>query len=190
MPKKAPRTIASKPKPKAGAASPSRKSAETAKPDKPKKAKHAGKRLPSPLRSHFCTQKLADEICRRLAEGESLRSIARTPGFPSESRIRDWSLDATRPFCAQYARARAAGYHKLADELLEIADDAERDIIEREDGSLAADHQNVQRARLRVDTRKWILSKMLPKVYGDKFQVGGDGGEPLTFKLIPGDEKL
>jgi len=41
-----------------------------------------------------------------------------------------------------------------------------------------------------VDTRKWILSKMLPKVYGDKFQVGGDGGEPLTFKFIPGDEKL
>ena len=83
VPKKAPRTIASKPKPKAGAASPSRKSAETAKPDKPKKAKHAGKRLPSPLRSHLYTQELADEICRRLAEGESLRSIARTPGFPS-----------------------------------------------------------------------------------------------------------
>ena len=48
----------------------------------------------------------------------------------------------------------------------------------------------MQRARLRVDTRKWILSKMLPKVYGDKFQVGGDGVEPLTFKFIPGDEKL
>jgi len=55
---------------------------------------------------------------------------------------------------------------------------------------LTVDHEHIQRARLRVDTRKWILSKMLPKVYGDKFQVGGDGGEPLTFKFIPGDEKL
>ena len=78
----------------------------------------------------------------------------------------------------------------LADEILEIADDSNRDLIERADGVLTVDHEHIQRARLRVDTRKWILSKMLPKVYGDKFQVGGDGGEPLTFKFIPGDEKL
>jgi hypothetical protein len=129
-----------------------------------------------------------------LAEGESLRSIARTPGFPAESVIREWSLDATRPFCAQYARAREAGYQKLADEMLEIADDSSRDLIEREtrDGGriLTVNHDHIARARLRVDTRKWILSKMLPKIYGDKLQVGGEGGEPLTFKLIPGDEKL
>ena len=192
MPKKAPKTIASKPKAKAGAASPQkapsrRKSAETAR---PKKANHAGKGLPGPGRPHFYTQELADEICRRLAEGESLRSIARTSGFPAESRIREWSLDAAHPFAAQYARARATGYQKMADEILEIADDSNGDLIERADGVLTVDHEHIQRARLRVDTRKWILSKMLPKVYGDKFQVGGDGGAPLTFKLIPGDEKL
>ena len=187
MSKKAPKTIASKP---VGAASPSRNSAETAKPTRTKKAKHAGKRLPGPGRPHLFTQKLADAICRRLAEGESLRSIARTSGFPAESRIREWSLDAAHPFAAQYARARATGYQKMADEILEIADNSNRDLIERADGVLTVDHEHIQRARLRVDTRKWILSKMLPKVYGDKFQVGGDGGEPLTFKLIPGDEKL
>ena len=190
MPKKAPRTIASKPKPKAGAASPSRKSAETAKPDKPKKAKHAGKRLPSPLRSHFCTQKLADEICRRLAEGESLRSIARTPGFPSESRIREWSLDATRPFCAQYARARAAGYHKLADELLEIADDAERDIIEREDGSLAVDHKTCSARGFASIHENGFCRRCCRRSMATSSKSAVTAGEPLTFKLIPGDEKL
>jgi hypothetical protein len=54
----------------------------------------------------------------------------------------------------QYARARATVYQKMADEILEIADDAERDLIERADGVLAVDHEHIQRARLRVDTRK------------------------------------
>ena len=189
----------SKPKAKAGAASPQKapkqpKSEKAAKTDRPTRTRAAVAQANGPARSYLYTQKLADEICRRLANGESLKSIARTPGFPSEATIREWSLDVAHPFAVPYARAREAGYHKLAEELLEISDDSSRDLIEHEtrDGGtvLTVNHEHIQRARLRVDTRKWILSKMLPKVYGDKFQVGGEGGGPLTFKLIPGDEKL
>ena len=69
-------------------------------------------------------------------------------------------------------RAREVGYLKMADEMLEIADDSTRDYVERQnkDGSTykAVDHDHIARARLRVDTRKWLLAKALPKIFGDK----------------------
>jgi hypothetical protein len=74
-------------------------------------------------------------------------------------------------------RARESGYHKMADELLEIADDASNDFMERKgkDGEavMVVDHDHIARSRLRVDTRKWLLSKALPKVYGDKLELAG-----------------
>lgn len=112
-------------------------------------------------------QATADEICRRLAEGDSLRSAAKASGVGA-STVLDW-IAANAEFGEQYARARQTGYQLLADELIEIADDASGDVIETEDGP----RQNVEftaRSRLRLDTRKWMLSKMLPKVYGEKVE--------------------
>ncbi len=40
------------------------------------------------------------------------------------------------------------------------------------------DHEHIQRSRLRVDARKWLMSKMAPKKYGEKLQHTGDGGGP------------
>ena len=70
-------------------------------------------------------------------------------------------------------RARARGWlPRLADEILEIADDSSSDYVEREnkDGStyIAVDHDHIARARLRVDARKWLLAKALPKMFGDR----------------------
>ena len=76
--------------------------------------------------------------------------------------MRGWALNAQHPFSANYARAREIGYHKLADETLDIAD-----ADETEAGQVARD-------RLRVDTRKWLLSKALPKIYGDKLELSGN----------------
>ena len=63
------------------------------------------------------------------------------------------------------------------DELNEIADDGRNDwmTVTRRDGSEieVANNEVLQRSRLRVDTRKWIMSKILPKRYGDKLAVGG-----------------
>jgi hypothetical protein len=64
------------------------------------------------------------------------------------------------------------GYLRMADDLLEIADDASKDRVERQDKDgntyTAVDHDHIARARIRVDTRKWLLSKALPKIFGDK----------------------
>jgi hypothetical protein len=120
----------------------------------------------------------------RLAKGETLRAICRDEGMPPESTVREWALDDRDGFAARYARARQLGAYAMADELLEITDDGRNDWIEREgrDGKseffLNAEH--VQRSRLRADTRKWLLSKVLPREFGDKQMIGGDpDGVPI-----------
>jgi hypothetical protein len=136
--------------------------------------------------SKYC-RKLAEEICERLAGGESLRSICRDDHMPDERAVRHWAV-RNAAFSPQYARAREMGYLSIADEILEIADDGTNDYVERmrEDGSkvIGFDHEHVQRSQLRVDSRKWILSKMLPKVFGDKITtpVTGPRGGPVQVE--------
>ena len=141
---------------------------------------------PKPKRgrpSHF-TQALADTICTRLASGESLRSICRDEAFPAESTVRSWVVDDHKGFSAQYARARDIGLDVMADEILDISDDGSNDWMERKgeksDGwQLNGEH--VQRSRLRVETRKWFLSKLAPKRYGDRQAV--DIPSQVTFNM-------
>ena len=120
------------------------------------------------------TEKAADEICERLSTGETLKSICRSPGMPHESTVRKWARDDHKGFYTRYARSRDIGMDAMADELFDIADDGTNDWMERHgegnDGySLNGEH--VSRSRLRVDTRKWYLSKLAPKRYGEKLEV-------------------
>ncbi len=122
-------------------------------------------------RPSLYTEALAAKICRRLAEGESLRSICRDEKMPAISTVMGWLFDGQHgDFSAQYARAREAQAELRADEITDIADGAEHGASEA-----------VQAARLRVDARKWIAAKLLPKRYGDKLQHTGEGGGPVTF---------
>jgi len=117
------------------------------------------------------TQALADRICARLAAGETLRAVCRDGDVPAEPTVRRWAIEK-EAFSAQYAKAREVGYACMADQLTEIADDKTGD---------------PQRDRLRLDTRKWLLSKALPKIYGDKLQaeVSGKDGGPLVVTWQP-----
>ena len=78
---------------------------------------------------------------------------------------------------AQYARAREALAEHWADEILEIADDATNDWMgrQRRDGvtEIVLNRDHVERSKQRIDARKWLLSKALPKVYGDRQSVEG-----------------
>lgn len=71
-------------------------------------------------------------------------------------------------FRLQYRRAREDQADYFADEILEIADDSTNDFMERKDGTEYCDQENIQRSRLRVDTRKWFAARMAPKVYGER----------------------
>src|SRR5690606_31084702 len=123
---------------------------------------------------------VADQICERIACGESLRRICLDETMPALSTVFRW-LYANEVFRDQYSRAREAQQEYLALEILEIADDGSNDTYIDEEGKPRVDHDVIQRSRLRVDTRKWIMSKMAPKKYGDKVDVnhGGQVDNPL-----------
>lgn len=109
------------------------------------------------------------EILERLCEGESLRSICRDERMPNMSTVLLWK--SKHPdFSNQYETAMRARAQHLFDELLEIADDSSKDKILDENGNERTNAEVVARSRLKVDTRKWALSKMIPKLYGDKVE--------------------
>lgn len=131
------------------------------------------------------TQKMADRICARIADGESLRSICAGKDMPSRTSVFKW-LAEHRSFADQYARAREAQADTLADQILEIADDSTRDTIETESGP-RADAEWIARSRLRVDARKWLASKMAPKKYGEKIDIDANVTgriESITRRIV------
>jgi len=131
---------------------------------------------------------IARVILERLADGETLNEICRTPGMPKPSTVRRWDLDDVQGFAVQYARARMLGYQAMADDLTEIMDNGHNDWMARQIAGMDEDDprrvawqvngEHVSRSRLRFEGRKWILSKALPKIYGDKVALtDADGGK-------------
>lgn len=120
------------------------------------------------------TEEIAAEILRRMACGESVRSICQSDDMPAISTVMLWSATDREGFSERYANACSARAHYWADELLDIADDGRNDWMERQgdddNEAYVVNGEAIQRARLRVDTRKWLLSKMLPR-YADKAAV-------------------
>lgn len=130
---------------------------------------------------------IAQEVCKRLQAGPTLREVCRAEYMPAASTVRLWVQE--RPdFAEQYARARELGYLEMADEVLEIADDGTNDWIDRQrqDGSTERvfDSEHYQRSKLRYEARRWLLSKCLPKIYGDKLELAGQGGGPLQIAVV------
>lgn len=132
------------------------------------------------------TQEVADKILAGLAEGKSLRAVCREPGMPAASTVLGWTED-NKEFGEQYARVRARAYQLLADEIIDISDDSAGDVVCGEDGVERTDAERVARSKLRVDSRKWMLSKMLPKVYGDKLDLNHSGRIALPREMSEED---
>ena len=122
------------------------------------------------------TADMGNRICDRMETGESLRSICRDDNFPHVGQVIKWlASDSNREFRLQYAHSRQVGLEVMADDVLNIAD---QNPVLTPAGNI--DNAGVQHQRLRVDTRKWILSKQLPKVYGDRTILAGDADAPLN----------
>jgi hypothetical protein len=141
------------------------------------------------------TPDVAAHICGQLVEGRSLRSICKAEDMPGVATVFKW-LASHPEFVDQYARARDAQADTLADELIDIADDSANDYYDKSVGDGATqrvvDAEHINRSRLRVDTRKWIASKLKPKKYGEKLSTeltGADGG-PIVVKATPLDDQL
>ena len=104
--------------------------------------------------------------------------------MPASSTIFKW-LSENEKFSEQYAHARSAQMEAMALEIIEIADDGRNDTYETEDGEERTNNDVIQRSRLRVDTRKWLMSKLAPKKYGDKVEqfISGPGGGPIQANV-------
>jgi hypothetical protein len=109
------------------------------------------------------TPEIAREIADRMIDGNSMRAVCRQDDMPDEGTVYRW-ISRHPEFRALYAHARELQALRWAEEVLTIADDKTLDPQDR---------------RIRVDTRKWLLSKVLPKVYGDKVTVAGDPKAPI-----------
>lgn len=118
------------------------------------------------------TQEIADTICERLSEGESLNSICKDEGMPSEAAVRAWALEDREGFAAKYTRAREIGYDCMAEQILSLADECRigEKSITKATGIEVTTGDMVDRSRLQVEARKWLLSKMLPKRFGERVE--------------------
>jgi len=131
------------------------------------------------------TQEIADTICERLADGESLRSICSGENMPNRATVFRW-LAGDPLFSDQYARARDAQADAFADDIVAIADESRKGvkIVTKANGDVeTTEIDMIERARLQVDARKWIASKLKPKKYGDKLELAGDKESPLTVVI-------
>jgi len=115
------------------------------------------------------TPEIAEEICKTISCSSSgLRKLCKVnPHWPNANTIFEWRIKHP-DFGEQYARAKEHQVQSLIDEIIEIADDTSQDLIESEDGKLKANHEHINRSRLRIDTRKWLAAKLCPRLYGNK----------------------
>jgi len=114
------------------------------------------------------TKDLGNDICKRIIEGESLKKISEDNEMPVRSTIHEWLLDEEKKeFSDNYELAVNVRTENMFDDIEDIA----------------SNKGEVQRDRLRVDVRKWYLSKVLPKKYGDKMDLTS-GGEKIKGNTI------
>jgi hypothetical protein len=131
------------------------------------------------------TFEVSEEICQQMAEGKGLRAICAQEGMPHRATVLKWLND--RPdFVGRYAQAREALMDWYSEEILRIAFDDSGDLIIDGDRVMSG-HHVVQRARLKVDTVKWIMAKLHPGKYGDKPALEANSG-PITISWIESDK--
>lgn len=131
------------------------------------------------------SQELGDVICAKIAEGMSVRNICLEEDMPCTTTFYRW-MRLHKEFREQYAKAKDDQADALVEEILDIADDGTNDWIENYDreGNSTGWKENkeaINRSRLRVDTRKWLASKLKAKKYGDSTILRGDPEQPLVI---------
>ena len=99
-----------------------------------------------------------------VSDGLSLRKASARHQISAQTFLR--AVAASPALAEQYDRARATMIERLADEVMELAD---APVAKLDNG--ATDPGLVRQRQLQVDTRKWFLSKLAPKIYGDRLDV-------------------
>lgn len=139
-------------------------------------------------------QEIADKICEAISEGMSLRELCRADDMPAKATVFRW-LTLHQEFSDQYARAREEQAEAMADEIVNIVDTAANPLMVdgiplMKDGKpvMYADAAAIAHARLKMDARKWVASKLKPKKYGDKLEldqnVTGNLNHDIEIRIV------
>ena len=142
------------------------------------------------------SKSLAARIAERISDGESLRQVCRDPAMPKMSTVLRWVSENRGGFRGCYELAVDLRAQGIFDEMLEIADTAEigQRVKAGPKGTEVTTGDIVERSKLRVDARKWMLARMAPKRYGDRItqEISGPDGGPVRtesgLRLTPEDE--
>lgn len=113
--------------------------------------------------------KIVNNVCDDVSNGITTRKAILKQGIPFKT-FYEW-IDNDEEKSKQYARATELRAEYLAEEILTISDSTEDDVITDENGTPITNHGIIQRDKLRVDTRKWLMSKMMPTKYSDKMNI-------------------
>jgi hypothetical protein len=130
-----------------------------------------------PVRRHENKAELIGLVLSGMRGGLSAFKACEAAGL-SQSTFNLW-VNEDAELAAEYARAREDLIERMANEVLELSD---VDVGLQPDGK--RDWAAVQKHKLQVDTRKWLLSKLAPKKFGDKLELTGDPDRPLAIQKI------
>jgi hypothetical protein len=124
---------------------------------------------------------VADRVIGELMEGRTLVEVCDDPGMPSKGTVLTWVKRDHDGFAARYREAREVGSQIIVDKLLTIGDDLARGRRPGgEAGAPGVTREDVELARIRCDNRRWVLSRAMPRIYGDRVRIdarhdAGDG---------------
>lgn len=121
-------------------------------------------------RKSVYSEAVASEICERIARGDSLPVVCAAEGMPGLTTVYRW-LGENELFRDLYARAREDQADTMADQIVQIADTEE----------------DAAKARVRIDARKWVASKLKPRKYGEKLDIEHSGSLDLDASKIRGE---
>ena len=130
------------------------------------------------------TDEIFYEICERMVDGESVRTICKDDHMPTVSGILKF-LSSNPLHVEQYTRAMQMRDDAMFEEILDISDEGSNDYMLRnadDPTSIVLNGEHVQRSKLRVDSRKWALGRMNPKKYGEKTFIGGVDDAPVKVQ--------
>ena len=129
--------------------------------------------------------KTFNAIIEDIEKGKSLRASIRDGDKVSSRTFYKW-LDEDEAKVKQYTRATNERAEQIFEDILDIADDQESDLYEDSEGNEQVNHNVINRAKIRIDSRKWMLGKMNPKKYSDKIQVDTtEFSEQPLFPNVP-----
>lgn len=126
-------------------------------------------------------ESIFQSILNEIEQGKALRNILKEEGMPSTQTFYKW-IEDNEDKSKRYARACELRAEQLFEDIIDIADDTSGDITYNKDGEEVLNSEFVQRSRVRIDARKWILSKLNPKKYGDKIEQTHKGD--LSIKWV------